>query len=165
MNVMGVDPGATGGLAVVTTGKDGLLSLVAAMPMPMRDVKSKQTVLSVDVLRFIDANNVSSVILENVHSMPRQGVASSFQFGRVFGAVESLIWTAMEPIYVEPGVWKKYMGLSKEKAKAIDLATNIFGEKVAKEYWPLKKHDGVAEAALMAASHILREQENDDEAW
>ena len=29
-------------------------------------------------------------IIEKVHAMPRQGVTSSFQFGRSFGALETL---------------------------------------------------------------------------
>ncbi len=37
------------------------------------------------------------------------------------------------------------------KQDAIDKATRIFGAEVAREHWPRKGDDGVAEAALIAA--------------
>ena len=83
--------------------------------------------------------------------MPRQGVSSSFQFGRMLGGIESLVFSVGKPVhYVTPASWKKAMGLSSDKQASIDAAKIMFGS-AADELLRHKADDGVAEAALIAA--------------
>jgi hypothetical protein len=57
-----------------------------------------------------------TVVLEEVHSMPRQGVASTFAFGRGFGRVEAAVVAAGLPlVYVRPAAWKKAILLASER--------------------------------------------------
>ena len=65
----------------------------------------------------------------------------------MYGGVEMMAqWLADEVEYVTPQQWKKYFKLGKEKGEAVALATEMYGDK----HWKLKKHEGVAEAALIA---------------
>jgi crossover junction endodeoxyribonuclease RuvC len=143
--VLGVDPGATGAIAVICS-HEGLL---AVEDMPHHD----GIVSGVLITELLDdwwcAHRPSAVWIESVHSMPRQGVASSFKFGRAFGTVEGALGAARIPInYVAPNKWKADAGLSKDKTASRRRAT---------ELWPTHastfarvKDDGRAEAALIA---------------
>ena len=60
--------------------------------------------------------------------MPRQGVTSSFQFGRSFGALETLAYLLAKRVdYVAPVVWKKYLGIGSSKQDSLDMARLKFG--------------------------------------
>ena len=79
--------------------------------------------------------------------MPRQGVTSSFQFGRSFGAIEALSYLYTKRVdYVAPAVWKKTLGLGTAKKDSLDMARLKFGKL---SYWDLKSNDGIAEASLL----------------
>ena len=93
------------------------------------------------------------VVVETVHSMPKQGVASSFKFGVAYGGAVALaerlncVWHM-----VTPQVWKKALKLDSDKNKSSALARELW------PYAPLfrKKDNGRAEALLMA--YWLRKQ-------
>ena len=80
---LGVDPGASGALALV----DGDGQHVAT-------IKLSETRL--DVWLWLDEHRggVDFAILEEVHSMPRQGVSSTFKFGMSFGFCLGLLTAA-----------------------------------------------------------------------
>jgi hypothetical protein len=87
------------------------------------------------------------VVIELVHSMPAQGVASSFKFGMAYGAAVALAQRFHSPCHmIRPQVWKKGMGLSSDKNESLDMARMLWPDAPLK----LKKHDGRAEALLMA---------------
>jgi crossover junction endodeoxyribonuclease RuvC len=87
------------------------------------------------------------IVVEAVHAMPKQGVSSSFKFGMAYGAALALAERFHAPWgTVTPQKWKKYMKLTSNKNDSLEMARNL---------WPnaplhLKKHDGRAEALLMA---------------
>ena len=79
--------------------------------------------------------------------MPRQGVTSSFQFGRSFGGIEALCYLHSKRVdYVAPAIWKKNLGLGSSKKDSLDMARLKFGNL---EFWNIKSNDGIAEAALL----------------
>lgn len=153
MRVLGIDPGATGGLAVVDfAGKTP--TLVAACNMPMTMVRTKKVV---DARKLDDwlygqwplnpPRNIDQGVCELVSAMPKQGVSSTFQFGRSFGAAEMIMPLHCEKWdYVIPRSWKAGMGLTSKKNASLDLATRLLG---TNEFWKRQMDDGVAEAALM----------------
>lgn len=99
---------------------------------------------------FADRSDVMAV-LENVHSMPKQGVASSFCFGEGKGMWEGILAAYNIPVeMVSPQRWKKSMmdGQGKDKSAARFKAMSLFPNK--SEQLKLVKHDGRAEALLMA---------------
>lgn len=94
------------------------------------------------------------VIVEAVHSMPGQGVSSSFKFGYAYGAAISLAQRLNCPWHVvTPQRWKKALKLDSDKDKSLFMARNL---------WPnapltRKKDNGRAEALLLA-DYLRREQ-------
>lgn len=144
MIVLGIDPGQTGGLVLLD--RRGILK---ASHMPLTQKHTKKPALdwmSARQMFWLYKDPIYGII-ENVHAMPAQGVASSFQFGRMFGHVEMLAICYCQTVqYVTPQVWKKHFNLGRDKNEAVALATELYGKK----HWPLKKHEGIAEAALIA---------------
>jgi Holliday junction resolvasome RuvABC endonuclease subunit len=94
------------------------------------------------------------IIIEAVHSMPGQGVSSSFKFGMAYGAAISIVerfnctWHM-----VTPQRWKKALQLDSDKQKSLDLARQL---------WPnaplLRKKDNGRAEALLLAEYLRREQ-------
>ena len=152
MIVLGIDPGATGGFAGVYKCGDGQLAIADARMTPLRNVTKKPMLDVITLDAWLHELSADVGVIEQVSAMPKQGVSSSFQFGRMYGAAESLLHTWCNRFfYVTPVVWKKKMGLSSDKVSSLDLATSIFGNEARDRFWPLKKNEGVAEAALLAA--------------
>ena len=88
--------------------------------------------------------------------MPRQGVTSSFQFGRSFGAIETLAYLLSKRVdYVAPAVWKKHLGVGASKKDSLDLARLKFGNN---DIWNKKTNDGIAEASLLVLYWISKYQ-------
>ena len=87
-------------------------------------------------------------VVEDVHSMPGQGLVSTFRFGRATGAIEAVceLFPNSAMHFVSPRQWKKEMGLSSDKQQSIDMARSLWPD--AKLY--LKRHHGQGEALLMA---------------
>ena len=144
---LGVDPGLNGALA--TFGPHG----IETYDMPTFDITGKQKIdikLLDDILRGIVAvREPCLAVVEDVHSMPKQGVASSFSFGFVTGVAHALLATHRIPVHlVSPASWKRLMGLSSDKDASRQKASRLFPGAAAQ--WSRKKDDGRAEAALLA---------------
>ena len=136
---IGIDPGATGACAILTDSKRGA-------------VYDFDDVEVLNVLRTVrDKELLVLAAIEKVHSMPKQGVASSFKFGTNFGIWQGRLQALEIPfIFVTPQKWQKVvfdsMTKGDRKAMSLDLARRLFP-------WAdlrLKKHHGRAEALLLA---------------
>lgn len=117
LRVIGIDPGLDGGLTCIES-----TNIVASIPMPTVALGKKRIIDGVAVCRFIRSMNPSKITMERVHSMPKQGISSTFSFGHGFGLLEGII-VAMEIPYqlVIPQTWMKKVlaGLPKdEKSKS-----------------------------------------------
>lgn len=144
---IGVDPGVTGAIALVA--EDG--QLVDAFDMPT--VANQVSAQLLATIECWGTDQFGTVVIEDVHSMPKQGVTSSFNFGRSKGVVEGVFAGAGRPLeYVSPARWKKALGLTKDKGasrrRAIELWPN-HADKFARV-----KDDGRAEAALIALWYV-----------
>lgn len=99
-----------------------------------------------ELMQAIDGQDVMFCI-EDVHSMPKQGVSSTFKFGMAVGAIQAIVELTRAPwVIVRPQRWKKDMGVTAQKSTSLDLARHI---------WPIAplkrvKDHGVAEALLLA---------------
>lgn len=144
--ILGVDPGQSGGLAIIQGGE-----LIHGTRMPIIKIRAKAQLDARAVLEWWCVADFDVAVIEAVHAMPRQGVTSSFQFGRMLGAIESLVFSVGVPVhYVTPAAWKRAMGLSSDKQQSIDAAKLRFGA-AADALLKHKADDGIAEAALIAA--------------
>jgi Holliday junction resolvasome RuvABC endonuclease subunit len=151
--VLGVDPGQGGGLAIIHGGR-----LVKGIRTPVIEIRGKKIL---DARAVVDwwgdcLTPFDAAVIEAVHAMPNQGVSSTFQFGRMLGAIESLIYATGAPVtYVTPSMWKQAMGLTSSKQQSIDSAKLKFGA-AADALLKRKADDGIAEAALLAAYWVER---------
>lgn len=156
--ILGVDPGLSGAIAAVTY--DPIRSLFAYADMPTTTRGSKNQIAIYDLAFWIStlSDRVRFAVVEDVSAMKYttkdgqvrgQGAAASFSFGKTAGVIEGILAAHGKPIYfVKPATWKLALGLSHNKNDSRALATKLFPE--SEGAWPLKKHDGRAEAALLA---------------
>ena len=141
--VMGIDPGGSGGLAVVSL--DGDEARAHRYP---GDTSGCFSIVSDYLIDF----DVRLCVLEKVHSMPGQGVSSTFKFGWNVGAWEGLLVAMGVPYLLKtPQSWQAAMFDSRgkdidKKARSLDLARRLFPQVDLKH----KADDGKAEALLMA---------------
>jgi crossover junction endodeoxyribonuclease RuvC len=142
---IGIDPGKEGALALFLDGE-----LLDVVDMPIAGGVVSAALLVAELEDFARAaGSRPTVYLEKVHAMPKQGVASSFGFGRSLGVVEGVVAALGWPlVWVAPQEWKKRHGLLRQDKDAARL--------LAIETWPdhvetfrLKKHLDRAEAALI----------------
>ena len=144
---MGIDPGSSGGNAIVEANNNTLPKIISAIKMPIISLYGKKIIDTKKTYEKLKEYSIDIAIIEKVHAMPRQGVTSSFQFGRSFGAMEAISYICAKRVdYVAPAVWKKTLGLGSTKKDSLDLARLKFGDL---DYWRLKSNDGIAEAALL----------------
>ena len=72
---------------------------------------------------------VSRVVVENVHSMPKQGLSSTFKFGVGVGIIHGVAGALRLPLtLVGPRQWKSYHSLISEKEAARQLAIRKWPE-------------------------------------
>ncbi len=140
MVYLGIDPGQTGAMALVDYHGD-FLEL-----WDYYDGPTAVKVLETWHLLY----NIAHVGLEKVHSMPRQGVASSFKFGCNYGRYQGILdglhlpYTLITPQKWQAGVVPKKTGDSAKPSLT-----------VARQMFPsaelhLVKHHGRADALLIA---------------
>lgn len=147
---IGIDPGLYGAIAVYDAGAN-LLS-VHDIPTHELTVNGKKR-LQIDKHAlshlFMWDLLIGRAFVEDVHSMPAQGVASSFKFGFVAGCIQQAVVDAgFELVLVPPQVWKRRFNLTSDKDASRARASELLPAHA--HLWPLKKHDGRAEAALLA---------------
>lgn len=162
LNFLGVDPGVSGGVALVSERR----AYLGGMRMPTVEMRGKKLIDTRELFRVLSAwekshGIIRAAVIEQVHAMPRQGVSSAFTFGRATGAAEGVAMICSDTQHwYTPRVWKKALGLSAAKSASLDAARLRFGEQMElcrngeREVWSVMANDGVAEAALIAAYHI-----------
>ena len=155
MVVLGIDPGQSGGLAVVDRSRQ-VPKLVAATRMPTLVLPSKKKVVDArTVAAWLGeaAVDIDAVVIEQVSSRPGQGVASTFQFGRSLGAIEAMAYTLPNhpPIhYVTPAKWKKSVGLPTGATKQMSISLAKLSVSRAEPELKYLADDGKAEAMLIS---------------
>lgn len=157
----GVDPGVSGAIAFYSPPE----SLVSAGELHVFDIpiqkRSKHTsskemnlIETVKIFRehLTLTGEIALAYIEEPHSMPNQGVVSTFTFGKACGAIEGIVSAFGIPlISAVPSVWKATLGLDSVKRKSIIKAQEIFVDiPNALNYFNGSKCDGRAEAALLA---------------
>lgn len=87
-------------------------------------------------------------VIERVGAMPKQGVSSTFKFGRAFGTVLGVVQALGIPMrLMTPTMWKRAYGLDSDKEKARALAIELWPRATC---FARKMDHGRAEAALLA---------------
>lgn len=138
--ILGVDPGQSGGAVLLDA--SGVI-LVAPW-------KSESGWL--ELLRYLPPHTIAWV--EKVASMPGQGVASMFKFGRHFGYLLGSLAVAGIPVnLVAPQTWQKGLMLPKAATKT-EHKNNL--KDAATRLWPaIKWTHATADAYLIARYGFL----------
>lgn len=148
---IGIDPGLSGAIAFLA---DGQFADVHDMPTMGRGKGGNQQVDACKlaaILRGATMMRHGALVtcrIEDVHAMPKQGVVSSFGFGRSAGVAHGVLAALGYPTTrISPEKWKRDMGLiGAEKDASRQRAIRYFPRAPLQ----LKKHDGRAEALLLA---------------
>jgi crossover junction endodeoxyribonuclease RuvC len=143
--IVGIDPGASGALVIMENNQP-----IEWMRMPTMKIGSTTRVNAAAIASLLQNYQITKAYVENVHSMPKQGVASSFNFGHSCGVVEGVVAACGIPIHmVTPQTWKKRAGLiGQDKDAARSAAIRLWPQWHALH----KKLEGqaMADAALIA---------------
>jgi hypothetical protein len=149
--IAGIDPGISGAIALYDEAEHKLVDLIDTPRHKVKVNGKDRSRVDLDTLAqwfWAHGTKIKHAVVENVHTMPGQGVASSGAFMRAFGNVESLAAYFCKVEYVSPAKWKREFGLSQDKNESRVLASHFLPGEAAR--WKLKKHDGRAEATLLA---------------
>lgn len=149
MIFLAVDPGLKGAFAQYDDESGGLS--VADMPtMPQKFNHTMRRVIDrTGVLRLMQNLNPDFLIIEQVGGLPGQSAAGAFSFGHGAGLILGMaLYKGLESLLVHPSVWKRTMGVTKDKNQARARASELFPEHA--HLWERKKDDGRAEAAILA---------------
>jgi len=142
MIVIGIDPGQTGGIAII---RDG--DVTCALPMPVTE-KGLDAKAIRDVIHVADF-----VIMEKISAMPGQGVTGMFHFGVGYGMIQGIVITLGIPLrLVTPQAWKKEIlaGTTKDKSASIDYCMRVYPSVNLIPIGHRKPHDGIADACCIA---------------
>lgn len=144
MHFIGIDPGAKGAWAML----DAAGAIIA-----LEDFPDGGEVALCQQMAGYDLQNARAA-LEFVHSMPKQGVASTFKFGTNYGVWRGILAALRVPFeLVRPQLWKRDLvkpsdAAAKKSAEIISAArlfpsASLFGPRGG-------AYDGRAEALLIA---------------
>ena len=140
MRIIGIDPGLSGGIAVLD---DLKIFDIYDMPIMSEGKKNKNQLNSAQLVNIIKKNIISNgdtfLIVEQVSAMPGQGVTSMFNFGQTFGAIKGICAALnLSIFFVRPSKWKKHFELinsSKDssRTKVIEMYPSISNQKTKKK--------------------------------
>jgi hypothetical protein len=141
MVICGIDPGASGGAAIV---HDGKVCAIGSFKESIVDTMRKVLLLEPDIF-----------VIEKVGAQTKDGVRSAFSFGRALGQVEGAIGHG-EKFYVPPRTWQSWAGVygcgkgKGTKTKSYQIARLIIDDpnKLKGPKGGIK--DGICDAILIA---------------
>ena len=133
--VVGIDPGKSGGFCFIDANKK-------IEPYPYKS-------LEINMKKW---KEVGVAYLELVHAFPRQGVSSTFTFGKNYGEWIGMLRVLDIPIvYVSPMVWQRYLGCLTKGNK------NVTKNKAISLYPDIKITHAIADAILISLYGIQLE--------
>jgi crossover junction endodeoxyribonuclease RuvC len=108
--IVGIDPGLDGAVAIQWPNRTITVTDTPTMEVAKAGGKKKTEYLPremANILQSLDQNS-TAVYIESVHSMPKQGVASTFTFGKGYGIWIGIIAAyGLRVTFVTPQAWKK----------------------------------------------------------
>lgn len=153
---IGIDPGLSGAVVTICRGAemmriDGQFSV--RVQSVVTCIKGNET--ESDVAGFLRtiSEEMAYAMIESVHSLPKQGIASSFKFGRSYGFLRGLLVALKIPFEeVSPQRWQKAMGCLSRGDKNVTKAR-------AQQLFPQEKITHATADALLIALYCKRKNE------
>ena len=139
---IGLDPGKKGAMAIMgysnTTGERYMMKIIPFDPQ--------------EYIKTLKQFNGATVCIEQVHSLPREGVKSVWSFGQTYGWLLGVL-DAVGLSYqtVPPNLWKKDFSLLRaEKKQSIEVCKRLFpGVELKRTDKCRTDDDNMADAALI----------------
>ena len=139
---IGLDPGKKGAMAIMgysnTTGERYMMKIIPFDPQ--------------EYIKALKQFNGATVCIEQVHSLPREGVKSVWSFGQTYGWLLGVL-DAVGLSYqtVPPNLWKKDFSLLRtEKKQSIEVCKRLFpGIELKRTDRCRNDDDNMADAALI----------------
>ena len=163
MRIIGIDPGLSGGIAILDNTNVIELFNMPVMPDGKKNKRQLNSALLVKLIRDNIKNLEDTVmVVEQVNAMPGQGVTSMFNFGQTFGAIKGICAALGLPIFfVRPSKWKKHFELinsSKDssRTKAIEMYPSI-SEQLSKKK-DVNKSDAILIARYYSETRFKEEE-------
>lgn len=162
--IIGIDPGLRGAIAFYSLNELQVFATPVVSTQFIKAGKKKsRNDMDLDKVREIIVQfdgasyEIKCAYLEHVAAMSGQGVTSMFRFGQNFGQWQGMLaGFGIRTELVWPQTWKASYGLTRSKTTSLELARETWPDN-AEESFRLKKHDGLAEAALIAKYGYDRE--------
>ncbi len=146
--ILGVDPGVTGALTLLWPDQS-----CRVIDMPTLEVKPRRVL---DLAKLADIfddleKHRPAVWMEQVGPRPTDGCVAAFSFGGMYWGLRSMCAAHRLPLeVVAPVKWRRAIGLKAGDGKDASRARASQLLPHASRNWPLVKHDGRAESALIA---------------
>ena len=144
MIIIGIDPGVSGAICILT---DGKITEIYEMPTMIDGKKNKKQVNGAEVTNIINKELINekdiNVVIEHVSAMPGQGVTSMFNFGQSFGVLKGICAALKLPVhFIRPVKWKKHFNLintekDASRTKVIEVFPYI-SSKISKKKMQIK---------------------------
>lgn len=149
IRILGIDVGLSGGAALLEVQMDAQ-RVNDIIDLPTFGEGPSRRINAASLATWIRAAKPDHAFIELAGSMPQQGIASAFRYGRATGSLESTVACCGVPYtLVTPQVWKKHFGLKgpdKEQSRA--LAIKLYPG--AAHFMVRKGDHGKSEALLIA---------------
>lgn len=151
--ICGIDPGVGGAIGFLN--EDGTYAGVEDMPT-CTSTTGRREIDAADLAAILRSYAPTFCLVERVGARPGEGAVGAFSFGRSFGCILGVLAALQIPHgTVQPAVWKRKADIppGADKPASIGAAKRLIP--TATENLNLKKHDGRAEALLLAR-HALK---------
>ncbi len=149
MQIIGIDPGKKGGIALLTQNADIVFNI--EMPIVNNTIDVKQIHY---LLKYYKTEEERICYIERAQSMPKQGVKSTFNYGCGYGMLLSTILLSEIGFEeVSPQTWKKKFALIKKgKEGSMLKCLQLFPQTKKSDFYTERNRlqDGKAEALLIA---------------
>lgn len=157
-HVLGIDPGVNGAVALLSA--EGDLIDVVDMPTLADGTGGKRAINAPLLAAQIRTWAPTLAFCEFVGARPGEGPVGAFSFGRCRGVIEGTLGASGIPVQMlAPAWWKRRAGI----APGTDRKDEARSKAIAR--WPSmadrfarKRDDGRAEACLIAAAGLTREE-------
>jgi crossover junction endodeoxyribonuclease RuvC len=156
--IVGIDPGLSGALFFIESGASTGEAIDLPVHVLMRGGKKKRELDIAGLIQILAVRQITHAFVEQAGAMPGQGVSSVFAFGKCYGVILGVIAARSISLTLVPPVrWKRSMHVTKSKDGCRASASQLLPE--AAHQWLLRRHDGRAEAALIALYGVRQLQE------
>ena len=145
---IGLDPGKKGAMAIMgysnTTGERYMMKIIPFDPQ--------------EYIKTLKQFNGATVCIEQVHSLPREGVKSVWSFGQNYGWITGVLDAFGIPYQaVPPNKWKReYSLLKADKKQSIEVCHRLFPNVSLKRTARCKKDDDNCADALLLCEYARR---------